>query len=122
MARLLVSKELVTDKAEAARLARFSEGSLERAGFGRRGPLELPPHAAGEAFGRVLDSTGLAQAVATFIDEAGKESPARRARFRQVIAFAADFIAVYCTFAAIFRCRSDPEMRASLEAAGSASR
>ena len=31
VARLLVSKGLVTDQAEAARLARFSEGSLQQA-------------------------------------------------------------------------------------------
>src|SRR5262249_49709918 len=38
-----------------------------------------------------LDSVTLAPIVAAFIDDAGKEAPARRSRFRLVVAFAADF-------------------------------
>ena len=111
VARLLVSKELVTDKAEAARLARFSEGSIERATeladadlwSCRRTLLE-------KLSADVLDSTGLAQAVATFIDEAGKKAPARRARFRQVIAFAADFYRRLLHVRSDIPLPSDPEM------------
>jgi DNA polymerase-3 subunit delta' len=39
----------------------------------------------------MFDGVRLAQAVAVFVDEAGKEPSARRARLRQVVAFAADF-------------------------------
>jgi len=39
----------------------------------------------------VLDSVRVAQTVAAFVDEAGKEASARRARLRQVVAFAAEF-------------------------------
>ena len=40
---------------------------------------------------RCCRSVELAQTVAAFVDEAGKEAPARRARLRQVVAFAAEF-------------------------------
>jgi DNA polymerase III subunit delta' len=92
VATLLVSKRFVADPAEARRLARFSEGSLQRA-------LELADPALWSfrnAFYEklsepILDSTGLARTVASFVDEAGKEPSARRARFRQIVAFAAEF-------------------------------
>lgn len=92
VAELLVSKGLVTDATEARRLAQYSDGSLSRA-------LEL---ADSELWSfrdtlckhlgaPVLDSVRLAPQVAAFIDEAGKDAPARRARFRQVVGFAAEF-------------------------------
>ena len=40
---------------------------------------------------RCCASVELAQTVAAFVDEAGKEASARRARLRQVVAFAAEF-------------------------------
>jgi DNA polymerase-3 subunit delta' len=118
VARLLVSKALVADKAEAARLARFSEGSLQQAielaGADvwdcRRTLLE-------KLSAEVLDSAGLAQIVATFIDEAGKEAPARRARFRQVVAFAGDFYRRLLHARSDLPLPADPELRAPLEAA-----
>jgi DNA polymerase III subunit delta' len=92
VASLLVSKGLVADPADARRLARYSEGSLMRA-------MELSDpdlwsfrndlyQKLSEA---TLDSMGIARRVAAFVDEAGKEPSARRARFRQVVAFAAEF-------------------------------
>ena len=80
------------DPAEARRLARYSEGSLQRA-------LELADPdlwSFRNAFYQklseaILDSSGLARTVAAFVDEAGKEPSARRARFRQIVAFAAEF-------------------------------
>jgi DNA polymerase III subunit delta' len=89
---LLVSKRLVADPSEARRLAQYSEGSIQRA-------LEL---ADSELWtfrntlykhlsAPMLDSVRLAQTVAKFVDEAGKEASARRARFRQVVGFAAGF-------------------------------
>jgi DNA polymerase III subunit delta' len=92
VAALLVSNGFVADPSEAARLARYSEGSLQRA-------LELADPelwsfrnalAAGLAE-PAFDSVRLAQTVAAFVDEAGKEASARRARLRLAIAFAAEF-------------------------------
>jgi DNA polymerase III subunit delta' len=90
--QLLVAKGLVADAAEAHRLAQYSEGSLQRA-------LELADpklwafrHALYEQLSKpLLDSVALARTVAAFVDDAGKEAPARRARFRQVIAFTVEF-------------------------------
>ncbi len=124
VARLLVSQALVTAgttysaSAEAARLARFSEGSLQQAiGLAdaelwscRRTLLE-------KLSAEVLDSTGLAQTVATFVDSAGKEASARRARFRQVVAFAADFYRRLLHVRSGLPLPSDPELRGPLEAA-----
>jgi DNA polymerase-3 subunit delta' len=118
VARLLVSKELVTDKAEAARLARFSEGSLQQAidladadlWSCRRTLLE-------KLSAEVLDSAGLAQIIASFVDEAGKEASARRARFRQVVAFAADFYRRLVHARSDLPLPSDPELRGPLQAA-----
>jgi len=92
VAELLVSKELVTDRTEAGRLAQYSEGSIQRA-------LELADPELwsfrNTLYERLcepqLDSVRLAQTVAGFVDEAGKEAPARRARFRQLAGFAAEF-------------------------------
>ena len=89
---LLVSKGLVADPTEARRLAQYSEGSIQRA-------LELADpelwsfrNTLYERLSEpMLDSVRLAQTVAAFVDEAGKEASARRARFRQVVAFAAEF-------------------------------
>ena len=118
VARLLVSTGLVTDKAEAARLARYGEGSLQQAidladadlWSCRRTLLE-------KLSVEVLDSVGLAQTVATFIDDAGKEASARRARFRQVVAFAADFYRRLLHVRSDLPLPSDPELRVPLEAA-----
>jgi DNA polymerase-3 subunit delta' len=118
VARLLVSKGLVTDRAEAARLARFSDGSLQQAidmadadlWSCRRTLLE-------KLSAKVLDSVGLAPAIAAFIDDAGKEASARRARFRQVVTFAADFYRRLVHVRSDLPLPSDPELRGPLETA-----
>jgi DNA polymerase III subunit delta' len=92
VAELLMSKGLVTDVSEARRLARYSEGSIQRA-------LDLADPELwsfrNTLFERLsepaLPSVALAKTVAAFVDEAGKEASARRARLRQVVAFAAEF-------------------------------
>lgn len=92
VAELLVSQGLVSDPSAAKRLARYSEGSLQRA-------LDLADPELwsfrNTLFERLsepmLPSVALAQTVAKFVEEAGKEASARRARLRQVIAFAAEF-------------------------------
>jgi DNA polymerase III subunit delta' len=92
VAELLVSQGMVSDPVEARRLARYSEGSLQRAteladpdlwNFRRTlfERLSAP----------MLDSVPFAQAVSAFVEEAGKEAPPRRARLRQIVGFAADF-------------------------------
>ena len=116
MARLLVAKRLVTDPAEAARLARYGEGSVQRA-------VELADadlwtcrrDAAGELSAESWTAWGWPR-VSAFIDEAGKEAPARRARLRQVVAFAAEFYRRLLHAAATCPCRPIPSRR-PLEAA-----
>jgi DNA polymerase III subunit delta' len=92
VAALLVSKGLLSDPAEARRLASHSEGSVRRA-------MELADESLWSfrnllyqhLSAATLDSVGLAATTAAFVDEAGKEAPARRARFRQVVGLAAEF-------------------------------
>jgi len=92
VAELLVQHGLVADAAEAARLARYSEGSLARA-------AELADPALWDFRAKLLrslaaqrpDSVRLARELTTFVDEAGAEAPLRRARAKQVIGFAAEF-------------------------------
>jgi DNA polymerase-3 subunit delta' len=92
VAELLVSKGFVADPSEARRLAQHSEGSLQRA-------LELADPELWSfrdtLFERLSEpamrSVELAQTVAAFVDQAGKEPAARRARLRQVVAMAAEF-------------------------------
>jgi DNA polymerase III subunit delta' len=118
VARLLVSQEIVTDRAEAMRLARFSEGSLQQASdladadlwSCRRTLLE-------KLSAEMLDSVGLAQTISAFVDEAGKEAPARRARLRQVVGFAADFYRRLLHVQSGLSMPADAEMRATLESA-----
>jgi len=92
VAELLIARELVADAADARRLARYCGGSLQRA-------LELADPDLwtfrNTLYQRlaepVLDSVTFAKAVAGFVDEAGKQAAARRARLRQVVGFAAEF-------------------------------
>lgn len=92
VASLLVSKQLVADPAEAERLARYSEGSVAKAQELSDPDLWKFRHTLHERLASpALDSAGFSPSVAAFIDEAGKEAPLRRARFRQIVAFAADF-------------------------------
>jgi DNA polymerase-3 subunit delta' len=92
VAELLVSKALVTDAAEARRLAQYSEGSVEQALEMADPELWSFRNALLERLGEaIVPSVELAQTVSAFVDEAGKEASARRARLRQVVAFAAEF-------------------------------
>jgi DNA polymerase III subunit delta' len=92
VAELLASKKLVADAAEAARLAQYSDGSLQRA-------MELAnPElwSFRESFlarlaEPVVQSVELVPTVSAFVDGAGKEASARRARLRQVVGFAVEF-------------------------------
>ena len=113
VARLLVSNKLVKDAAEAGRLARHSEGSVQQAVDLADEDLwkcrrELLEHLSADA----LDSVGLAAKIAEFVDAAGKEAPARRARFRQVVTFATDF------YRRMVYARSDSPLPADEELSG----
>ena len=92
LARLALSQGIAANQAEAERLAAYSEGSLVRARELADAELwkfrcELINRLAEVRF----DSVRLAKAVLAFVDEAGKEAPLRRARARQIVAFAAEF-------------------------------
>jgi DNA polymerase-3 subunit delta' len=90
--QILLDTSLASDPAEAARLAHFSGGSLERAvELGDADLWEFRDGLLSELAAPVLDSVGLAPRVAQFVDAAGKEAPRRRARLRQVIRFATDY-------------------------------
>ena len=92
VAQLLVSKGIVADPSEARRLARYSEGSLQRAMELTDSELWSFRNTLVEQLAMPqLPSVQLAQTVAAFVDEAGKEASARRARLRQVIGFAGEF-------------------------------
>ena len=92
VAELLIANDLVADREDAMRLARYSEGSLQRA-------LELADaelwafrnQLYGQLAKPVVDSVQFSKAVAAFVDEAGKQAAARRERLRQVVGFAAEF-------------------------------
>lgn len=92
VAQLLISRNLVQEADEARRLARYCEGSLQRA-------LELADPELwafrNKLYERlaapVIDSVRLSKAVSAFVEEAGKQATARRGRLRQVVGFATDF-------------------------------
>ena len=89
VARLLLADGDANDPQDAARLASFAEGSLERARA-----LKDPElwSFRGALFGalaeRPLASVHLAEQLEAFVNEAGKEASARRARCRQSMVFA----------------------------------
>jgi len=92
VAALLVSKGLISDPDEARRLARYCEGSIQQALDLSDPELWSFRNTLHERLSEAtLDSARLTEAVAAFVNDAGKEASARRARFRQVVAFAAEF-------------------------------
>ena len=89
---LLVSRGLVKTADEARRLAAHSGGSLTKAADLADPALwqfrtRLLEHLSNPAF----DSFTVAKMISAFVDEAGKEAPARRARARIVVGFVAEF-------------------------------
>lgn len=89
VAKILLDNQLVSDPAEAARLAQLSEGSVEQA-------VRLADPSLGEFRTLLLsqltsaspDGVRLTRAVQAFVDEAGKEPAQKRERLRGVIGFA----------------------------------
>jgi DNA polymerase-3 subunit delta' len=92
VARLLVDRGIMTDAAEAGRLASYSGGSIEQAAELADPELWAFRRDLLGALARwPVEGFKTAQAVGGFIDDAGKEAPARRARSRLLIGFAIDF-------------------------------
>jgi DNA polymerase-3 subunit delta' len=118
VAELLVSKRLVAEPAEGRRLAQYSEGSLRQA-------LEMADPALWSFRNTLLERLGetllpsveLAQTVGAFVDEAGKEAAVRRARLRQVVAFAAEFYRQLLHAQCGAALSDDAELRESVERA-----
>jgi DNA polymerase-3 subunit delta' len=92
VAEILQSRGLIAEEPQARRLAEFADGSLQRA-------LDLADEELWAFRGQLLealarprlDGVALARQVVAFVEAAGKEAPARRARARQVVGFAIDF-------------------------------
>ena len=118
VAELLVKHELIADEKEAARLAEYAEGSLERAV--ELSDPELWKFRA-QLFERLadprLDSLRLAKAVIAFIDEAGKEASQRRSRARQIIGMAAEFYRRWLRSVSGAAAEGDAELQAIVERA-----
>jgi DNA polymerase-3 subunit delta' len=92
LAELLLARGVVADAAQARQLAEMSQGSL------RRAEELIDPGLRdfrGTLLGRLtdprFDSVDLARLTSAFVDEAGREAPARRQRLRQVVALAIHF-------------------------------
>jgi len=123
VADLLVAQGVVTDRTEASRLADYSEGS-----FAQAVEISDPRLWAfrAELMKRLAepqpDTVGLAKILGPFIDEAGKEAPARRGRARQVIRFAIEFYRHVVRGLCGAPAADDPDLRAAVAAAISAGR
>ncbi|MGA2033803.1 MAG: DNA polymerase III subunit [Thermoguttaceae bacterium] len=92
VAGLLLAQGIVADAGEARRLAQYSEGSVQRAAELADAGLWSFRNTLYQALSAPrLDSLSLAQSTSAFVDEAGKEAAPRRARLRQIAAFATDF-------------------------------
>ena len=92
VAEILQSRGLAADGEQAQRLAEFSGGSLRRAQELADDDLWTFRQQLLRALAQPrLESVALAQTINSFVDAAGKEASLRRARSRQLIAFAVDF-------------------------------
>ena len=92
VARILEARGLVADAEVACRFAEFSAGSVARA-------IELADEdlwtfrsqLLAELSRPELQSVALARQVGAIVEAAGKEAPLRRARMRQILAFALEY-------------------------------
>jgi DNA polymerase III subunit delta' len=91
VADVLAERGIVGSRDEALRLATFSEGSIERASqLADPKMWEFRMQLLPKLSAKSLDSVRLARMIQTFVDDAGKESAARRERLRTVVSFAQD--------------------------------
>ncbi len=92
VAQLLLEHGLVTDRAEAQRLAANSDGSVAQAVELNDAELwAMRSRLFGELAKPRLGSVPLASALMDFVNEAGSAAPPRRTRARQLIGFAVEF-------------------------------
>jgi DNA polymerase-3 subunit delta' len=92
VADLLLSRNIVSDRAEAERLARHSEGSLSRAEELADPELwKFRSELLNRLTDPTLDGARGSKAMVAFVEAAGKDAAPRRARARQVIGFAIEF-------------------------------
>jgi DNA polymerase-3 subunit delta' len=90
--QVLLRQQLVETTETAQEAAGKSEGSVEKALEALDAPLQaFYAELVEQLSQRDFDSSALAKGVATFVDAAGKESAAKRARLKQAIACAVDF-------------------------------
>jgi len=91
VAELLVSRNLVSERALAERLAQYAGGSLTQAAELADPELwKFRDTLLANLLGERIDSVGFAKTLLAFVDEVGKEASARRARLRLVIGFAVE--------------------------------
>jgi DNA polymerase-3 subunit delta' len=92
VAELLMATGACSDGDLAAKAASMSRGSLERAQrWCDAAILEFHESLLGQLSSPDFDQAALAKAIQQFVDAAGKEAPAKRARMREVLQMAADF-------------------------------
>ncbi|MBI1903439.1 MAG: DNA polymerase III subunit [Planctomycetia bacterium] len=121
LARLIQQQEIAATAEEARRLARFAGGSLTAA-------RELADPALWEFRSSFLAdlatigkaSVALSAKVTAFVGEAGKEAPRRRARARQVLAFAEDFFRQLLRTTSGLALEGDDVLRKAVERASAA--
>ncbi len=90
--RLVTANGIAEDLDAARRLAENSNGSLERARQLAAPELwEFREILSRSLDQSEMDSVKIAELVSDFVDEAGKQASARRARLKMVLQFAADF-------------------------------
>ena len=112
LADLILAGGMAEDPDEARRLATYSGGSLTGAAeFADPALWQFRSRLVSELARPDFDVPRLASEVNTFISEAGKESPPRRARARQVIRFAAEFYGQVVRAASGGNLTEDDELR-----------
>ncbi|MGD9649109.1 MAG: ATP-binding protein [Pirellulales bacterium] len=118
LAKLIQQQGLAGDAAAAAHLAEHSEGSLQRAAeladpelWRFRGELLR------SLAERPLASIAVARSVTEFVDSAGKEAAAKRARARTVVGFAAGFYRALLRTGAGAAAGEDQELAAAVDQA-----
>ena len=95
VASLLLAQGVAPDAQQAQRLAELSEGSLQRAKeMSDAGLWAFRTRLYESLASRMADFAPLCKDLSTFVDQAGREAPARRQRLRQVVGLATTFYRV----------------------------
>lgn len=92
IARLLVAQDIVSDTADAARIAAQCGGSLTQAvEMADPALVRFRAELVAQLAEGTFDNVAFAKLLIALVEEAGKEAPPRRARMRQVIGMAIQF-------------------------------